>query len=324
VGDNHRSTIVRGTTPANDMFYVNSNVYVTGLGFKGHTDGAAAIAFNPDGSAGEILNSPYIQNCSSITTTGVGMYIDGSVVTGLRSMVSDAYTQINAGGKGIHIVNRGYAQLVSIFTVSCDVGFLCESGGQCSISNSNSSFGNIGLKATGGSTVLYSGTVNANVGITESDVIIDGLGTTRPVYGDVVSFDGGTTYYTIDAATIPVAGQSTITIREPLAAAITAGATANFYQRSFISASGHTFEYIGTGTGIYDTPRDGGFPVQANEVVTDANNFGQVYFTSTDHKGDFRIGNDLLIDKATGSIKGDAFDRALFAVITPYILAIED
>ena len=46
-------------------------------------------------------------------------------------------------------------------------------------------------------------------------------------------------------------------------------------------------------------------------------------YTSTDQIGDFRIGNDLTINGSTGTITGETFDKALFAVITPYVLAIE-
>ena len=64
-------------------------------------------------------------------------------------------------------------------------------------------------------------------------------------------------------------------------------------------------------------------PIQANEIVQDANGAGQVYFTSTDQQGDFRIGGELVINRATGTITGTTFDRSLFAVLTPYILALE-
>ena len=63
------------------------------------------------------------------------------------------------------------------------------------------------------------------------------------------------------------------------------------------------------------------FRSQANEVVqTDG---GSVVYTSTDQRGDFRIGDQLTINGAAGTITGDTFDKALFAVLTPYILAIE-
>ena len=81
---------------------------------------------------------------------GMGMRIDGSLVNGyFRSMVLDSFTQVNQGGKGVYILNHGYAQLVSIFTVATHQGIVCEAGGTCSISTSNSTFGLSGLVASG-------------------------------------------------------------------------------------------------------------------------------------------------------------------------------
>ena len=98
-----------------------------------------------------------------------------------------------------------------------------------------------------------------------------------------------------------------------------------FHQRSLIGASAHTFEYVGTGNQIeFAVPYLGGRPIQENEVVEDANGAGRVNFTSTDQKGDFRIGQELVIERATGTISGRTFNRSLFAVMTPYILAITE
>ena len=323
VGDNLRTTNISGSSANTDIFYVNNATYVTGVTFRGHTDGAAAISFDPLGSAGNITTSPYIQNCSSITTTGTGMKIDGSVVTGLRSMVSDAFTQINAGGIGIHLLNKGYAQLVSIFTVACDIGVLAESGGQCSLTNSNCSFGNFGLRATGVSDELYSGAVVSTVPRFSKTITIENL-SERPKYGDAVLFASSNTYFTVANSTELVSNTSTVTIEEELDAEIPLGDAVSFFQRSLIAASSITFEYVGTGTDLYNTPRSGAFPDQTKEVVFDNNSAGLVFFTSTDHKGDFRIGSDLVIDREKGRIQGVTFDRSLFAVLTPYILALED
>jgi hypothetical protein len=81
---------------------------------------------------------------------GCGLRIDGQLVQGyFRSMVLDSFTQVNQGGKGVYILNHGYAQLVSIFTIATSQGVVCEDGGTCSISTSNSTFGLSGLVATG-------------------------------------------------------------------------------------------------------------------------------------------------------------------------------
>jgi hypothetical protein len=323
VGDNLRTVSVRPQTTNQDLFYVNNGCYLTGMTFRDHVSPAAAIAFNPDGSAGTITTSPYVQNCSSITTTGTGMRIDGSHVTGaLRSMVLDAYTQFNQGGIGVHILNSGYAQLVSLFTICCTESVLCESGGQCSLTNSNSSFGTRGLVARGKSSLLFTGSTNGtNPDISRANVVVDGL-PTKPTVNDVATFDGGNTYYTIVSTTGLVSGQTTITFAETLPVSINDNVTVEFYRRSFISASGHTFEYVGSGTNLAEAiPEAGGEPITENEVVEEDG--GKVSYSSTDQFGNFQIGNDLSFINAKGVIQGRTFNRSLFNVMTPYILALE-
>lgn len=100
------------------------------------------------------------------------------------------------------------------------------------------------------------------------------------------------------------------------------GNTVYFYQKSALSASGQTFEFVGSGTSTaIALPRNGGDIIQANESVS--SNGGIVYFTSTDQFGNFRIGEDLLINFNTGTISGRAFTRSLFAQITPFVLALD-
>jgi hypothetical protein len=100
------------------------------------------------------------------------------------------------------------------------------------------------------------------------------------------------------------------------------GAITNFYQRSYISASGYVFEYVGAGSNYGALPQFGiADPVQGRETVQ--LNSGKVFFTSTDQNGDFRIGPGLVISQATGVISGRTFTQSLFANMTPFILAIE-
>jgi hypothetical protein len=101
-----------------------------------------------------------------------------------------------------------------------------------------------------------------------------------------------------------------------------ANSTVSFHQGSYLSTSSHTFEYVGSGTSLTTAlPYNGGKPIQENEVLESRG--GAVYYTSTDHKGDFRIGNELLISRATGTINGRTFNKSLFAVMTPFILALQ-
>jgi len=115
---------------------------------------------------------------------------------------------------------------------------------------------------------------------------------------------------------------STITLEES-ASTIADNATVTFHQFSLITAAGQTFEWVGAGTNVNTAlPYLGGIPVSENQVVQV--NQGKVYYTGTDQRGDFRIGNDLVINRNTGTITGRTFTKSLFAVMTPYILAIGD
>jgi hypothetical protein len=210
VGDNLRTVTVRPANITQDLFWVNNGSYIAQMTFKDHEFPSAAVAFNPDGSAGVIFISPYVQNCTSMTTTGCGMRVDGSYAGGTKSMVVDAYTQYNQGGTGIHLLNSGYAQLVSVFTICCDKAILCESGGNCSVTNSNSSFGNYALYSDGVSDPLYSGSVKLTTS-TGKTIVINGL-TTKPNIGDALKIEGSTTgtYFTVESASALIPGTSPI------------------------------------------------------------------------------------------------------------------
>lgn len=324
IGDNLRSVSVRPAISTRDIFHLRNGCYVWGMTFRGFSSPSAAIAFPVDGTPFNnfITTSPYVQNCSCITGTGTGMRIDGSLAGGTKSMVSDAFTQVNEGGVGVHIFNQGYAQLVSIFTICTEIGIWCQSGGTCSVTNSNSSFGTYGLVADGAIpyTVNTDGKTNG-VDQTGQVIGLDGL-TQRPNINQAISFDGGVTMYDVWNSTNLVSGACEVEIAQPILTPIIDNTAVSFYIRSVISASGHTFEYIGTGTVLVNAlPQTGGIAIPANQVVQ--SNHGEVIYTSTDQRGNFKVGDQLTINGATGTISGDTFDKSLFAVMTPYILAIE-
>ena len=100
------------------------------------------------------------------------------------------------------------------------------------------------------------------------------------------------------------------------------GAFVNFYQRSYMSASGYLFEYVGSGTDYGALPMVGRIDPDQTKEVTMLNG-GKVFFTSTDQNGDFRIGPGLVISQATGTLSGRTFQKSLFAEMTPFILALE-
>jgi hypothetical protein len=128
-------------------------------------------------------------------------------------------------------------------------------------------------------------------------------------------------YYTIQSSTPISSGICTITLNENLPYAVGVGTEVPFFKQSRILASGHSFEYIGSGTQIARAlPSTGGVPIQENE--TDQRNGGLVVFTSTDQSGNFRIGDGVSINQNTGTISGKFYSKSLFSTMTPFILAL--
>ena len=146
VGDSLREVSVTPQNADKDLFHVSPGNYVTDMSFTGTMNsGKAIFAFDPE-KPRYSTQSPYLRNCTNFIQNSIGMKIDGNAVFGpFKSMVTDSFTQYNANGVGVSITNGGYAQIVSLFTINTDIGVFAGSGGQCDITNSNSSFGNFGL-----------------------------------------------------------------------------------------------------------------------------------------------------------------------------------
>jgi hypothetical protein len=327
MGDNLRNISVIPLTPAADLFYMTNGCYVWGITIRGYT--ANGFSYDPNTPNQNVFVSPYIQNLTSSTTTGTAVYIDGSKVSqfSTKAMIVGFFTIINLGGKGIHLVNSAYSQLVNIYTIGCDIGIYAESGSFCTLNGSDCSIGNYGLKAEGYGPLQTSGALVSQL---NGELIIGSFtGNVKPQVNTLISVVGDPNYYTIDTinttsydgSTLLPATQSRVVVQQYYTQSPSASTVVNFYVRSAIIASAHTFEYVGAGT-VPSTalPQYGGQPIEANEVVTDG--LGIVTFTSTDHKGNFKVGSGLTFNQATGTISGQDFYRSLFAQMTPFILAL--
>ena len=221
-----------------DVFHVRRGCLIENLNFAGsnvsiaHTN-CGAVAFPPinpsdyaisgyiapgpatEGSSGR-WRSPYVRNCTNFMSGSIGMKINGDYATAstigadLKSMVCDSFTQYNENGIGVSITNNGYAQLVSIFTINCDIGIFAASGGSCDLTNSNSSFGNFGLVAVGLGSTEFTGKVNADT-IAGLDTVTlkevyDSSGNARRPY------DGQSLWFKINLSNYPdTVGTGTIT-----------------------------------------------------------------------------------------------------------------
>ena len=219
---------------------------------------------------GNILKGPYIRNCTNFIPNSIGLKVDGfnaepgdqddNGVTG--SMSVDSYTQYNQGGIGVSITNGGYAQLVSIFTICDDIAIYTASGGQCDITNSNSSFGNYGLYSVGvgdnttKSIYRYTGTATTEAAARSNVITISGVGTNRPYDGQSCYF--GTLYYNINTIRVDgggsgYTGQPTVTISAPTGPnGVTAQASATVVNGSVtaINVLNAGSQYLGVGASV--------------------------------------------------------------------------
>lgn len=176
------SEIIDSTT----IQYLSPTVPVTANGGSG---GVLSIVVDSVSSA-----SPYIFNCTLRSVYGMcGLHADGSKATGFKSMVVAQYTGIglqkdnnafvrynsqtgtyedltvvsnlSSDSKSkykpsyesthIKVSNDSFIQCVSIFAIGFTNHFLCESGGDLSITNSNSNFGAKSLVSRGFKNIAF-------------------------------------------------------------------------------------------------------------------------------------------------------------------------
>ena len=128
-------------------------------------------------------------------------------------------------------------------------------------------------------------------------------------------------YYTIESATLPSAGISTVVLTQLLNNDIGMGTTVYFSRLSLQIATSISLEWVGSGTNINQAkPALGGVTIQPNEI--DKRNGGQVVYTSTNQSGNFQIGDGVVINQLTGTISGRSFSQSLLNTVTPLILAL--
>jgi hypothetical protein len=164
----YRNAVLGSATE--DMFYLRDSTGVRNCTLKGlagtlnppnvfdlfqRPTGGAYCSLDPGwGPADErcwIINrSPYIQGVTTIGSNCVGQKIDGALHNGgNKSMVSNDFTQVLSNGVGAWVLNNGRAELVSVFTYYCQVGYLATDGGVIRGTNGNCSYGSYGALSQG-------------------------------------------------------------------------------------------------------------------------------------------------------------------------------
>ena len=252
--------------------------------------------------------------------TGGGLLVDGSVVDSaspLRSMVCDSYTHVGLNGPGILVTNNGYAQCTSSYAFFNRYHIKCLNGGQANLAASTTDFGNEALVADGRSTsAIFTSTTTAtaNDNAVTFTIAAPTIGASwhgsalRPQSNMLVDIGGNT--YPILSSTANGAGWD-VTISRPnpldrnenlgLDGAVASGSAVSFYLRSQIASSGHTMEYVGSGTNYSALPENGGVPDDSKQIV-ESNN-GKVWTAITDHNGKFKVGDTFQVDQVTGFVQ---------------------
>jgi len=204
VGDDQRSVNVIGSTAEKDIFSVRKGVKLANMTFQNHIAPAAAVGFPTteiaENVGGGKWKGPYVQNCTSDTTTGVGIRIDGKQARLLKTMNVDAFTQYNQGGIGVAVTNGGFAQLVSLFTICCDEAVTCDEGGQADIANSNCSFGTFGLVSRGVGPLQFTGLVTSAAAVSQDEVTLNINTPTLTISGVAYTHTSGQATITTTAA----------------------------------------------------------------------------------------------------------------------------
>jgi hypothetical protein len=311
---NNTVGIITITTTTNHNFNVGMGVSIAGLGFT--CPSGPGISTFPSGNFGYIFEVAAIGAANSFSAY-VGV-----------STLSHTY---NSGGTVKINTTRPYdGQVVFFDELYYTVGNVTiGSGGTGYTENVDITFSNPsepwGVSATAIGEVT-------NGSVTSIEMVSNGRGyagiptVTFASPNSGINTATGTanlipTYYSILRSTPISGGICTITVNDNVPYAVGLGSTVPFFKQSRVLASGHSLEYIGSGTNINSAlPNQGGITIQDNEI--DMRNGGLVVFTSTDQSGNFRIGDGVAINQQTGTISGTFYSKSLFSAMTPFILAL--
>ena len=307
--------IVTITTSANHNFNVGMGVSITGLQFT-CPSGPGALTF-PSGNKGYSFNVDQV-----LSPNQFSVYVGVSTLQHTYSSGGIVKTEIVRPYDGQVIYFNDLYNTVKTITIS-NGGSGYTSAPIVTVDAPSASWG---IRAKAVATI-------ENGSVTQIDMLSNGRGYTSipnitfsaPQSGINTAVGAAILtpeYYTIKSSTNISNGISTITLNENVPFAVGVGTNVNFFKQSRILASGHSFEFIGSGTDIANSiPFNGGSPpIVENE--TDSRNGGLVVYTSTNQSGDFKIGDGVSINQNTSSITGQAYEKSLISTMTPYILSL--
>jgi len=288
-------------------FYAQSGGFIRGLN--------CSSAYGEKGAEADGTNAS--ETPVNVTTRGSILKYDATTFGGAATE-SDITSAIATSGQGTATVSGGTSGAsATIFRTNISLDYLhIESisgtftdGETLTITKEDSSTFTVGAASSSAQV----GQIGPLIAVSSGSTALSSAGIIK--VGTNIKFSGDSTYYRISAVSEEDTGNENALVR--LTASIASGdakadnTLADVTEKfSNIRLTGHDFLDIGTGdvitTNYPNTPSQAAD--QADEVTETTG--GRVYYSSTDQKGDFRVGDLFRIEQATGvaTLNADAFD----------------
>jgi hypothetical protein len=294
-------------------FYAESGGFIRGLN--------CSSAYGEKGAEADgTLTS---ESAISVTTRGEILKYDATAFLG-GATESDIADTVTTSGTPVvaAIVGDTSGATATVFRINVSLDYLhIESrtgnftqGEVCTVTKDDSSTYQITLdSSTGDSTAGQVGQIGPLIAVDSTDGTLSSTGVIT--VGANIQFTGDSKYYRVSAVSETNTSNETALVRlteSVIIANAIADNTSSDVTTGFsnVRLTGHDFLDIGTGD-IVSTNYPGG-PAQAADQTDEVEelNGGRVYYTSTDQKGDFRVGDLFRIEQATGvaTLNADAFD----------------
>jgi len=288
-------------------FFAETGGFIRGLNCSSAYGEQGAVADGTDPN----------ESAVNVTTRGEILKYDATTFAGAATE-SDIADMIAVSGQGTATVTGNTSgATATIFRVNISLDYLhienrtggnFTSGETITITKENSSTFEVDL--TGSS---QTGQIGPLIAVSSGSTALNASNIIN--VGTNILFSGDSTYYRVSAVSEEDTSGETALVR--LTSSVTSGnakadntsadITQNF---SNVRLTGHDFLDIGTGDVITSNyPGGPSQPADQSDEV-DETNGGRVYFSSTDQKGDFRVGDLFRIEQATGvaTLNADAFD----------------
>ena len=290
IGEDLRNTIIEPTydTSTNTAFYVEDDVTIENLTIRDFFSPGYAFEFTPNGLVN--TRSPYIKNVTVIT----------------KGSSADTVVDILDGGDAT----------TTVFTDTHDAGDATTESptildGEVPIDRGFDA-GDAGKGALIDGSVLDSASLEASMLFHSCTFITPGVDAITMTNGVRVEWLNSFTYfanrglYATQGATGKLMPDASIRYGAEVRSIGSASVYGNFGvvadgANTLLYLISHNFAYIGTGK---DVSNDNTLHIQSQETVE--LNSGTIVYTSTDQKGNFRVGDNFFVDFETGETSIDA------------------